>query len=137
MSLSFDSAELLESNCTVIKLNLTQSVEVWFQFIEAPEPGLWSVEPVTWFSPHAVFPDEVNQTGVCTVCDMSLLVFFFLHGGVFSGILFCLTLSVFSSVSLWQCQSLAVSISGSVSHWKCLLLSLAVFVSVTISVCLY
>ncbi|BFZ00860.1 hypothetical protein BsWGS_03900 [Bradybaena similaris] len=52
---SFENATVAtsESNCTLVKLNFTKSVEVWFQFNEVKKE--WSVTPLAQFIPHEVF----------------------------------------------------------------------------------
>ncbi|XP_005107131.1 lysosome-associated membrane glycoprotein 1 [Aplysia californica] len=61
MSLPFDSATLIaDSNCTLIKLNLTSSVEVWFQ-LDGATAGAQQIQPIAKFTPVDVFP-KVNET---------------------------------------------------------------------------
>ncbi|RUS85305.1 hypothetical protein EGW08_006952 [Elysia chlorotica] len=72
--LSFDDATLIEnSTCNLIKLNLTSSAEMWFQFDEA-EKG-WKVTPVSLFVPEMVFGKDVNDTDPVTLKASALAMF--------------------------------------------------------------
>jgi lysosomal-associated membrane protein 1/2 len=66
VSLTFDNATKIDSsNCTLIKLNLTDSVEVWFKFDDVS--GQWAVTPIVQFVPETVFGIEDHHTEVVYV----------------------------------------------------------------------
>ncbi|GFS14342.1 hypothetical protein ElyMa_006744100, partial [Elysia marginata] len=60
-SLQFSKATLIAgSTCTLIKLNMTSSAEVWFQFDAVQKD--FKVTPVSKFVPESVFGKDVNDT---------------------------------------------------------------------------
>ncbi|KAK3752506.1 hypothetical protein RRG08_032796 [Elysia crispata] len=72
--LKFEKATLIESStCNLIKLNLTSSAEMWFQFDAAQKD--WKVTPVSLFVPESVFGKDVNETDPVTLKASSLELF--------------------------------------------------------------
>lgn len=61
--LPFSKATLIEnSTCSLIKLNMTSSAQVWFQFDADEGKKNWMVTPISTFVPEDVFGKDVNET---------------------------------------------------------------------------
>ncbi|GFN73994.1 hypothetical protein PoB_000050000 [Plakobranchus ocellatus] len=72
--LPFSGATLIaDSTCKLIKLNLSKSAQVWFQFDNDQQN--WKVTPVSTFIPEQVFGDAVNDTTALVLNAKPLEVF--------------------------------------------------------------